>query len=206
MTTRRRRVVLWTAAFIVLWCVLAPFLAYLLIVHKPLSHADAIIVLSGSAVYKERTKKAAELYRQGVAPIVFISNDGGHAGWLDDEETNLPFVELEQRDLIANGVMPDAIIILPGKVSGTDDEAKAMRTEIDSRPLNSLLIVTSSYHTRRAIWTFDKIFVGKSTELGVDAQPPGDGTPSPLFWWLRFRGWQTVAGEYVKMAVYYFYY
>ena len=173
MTTRRKRVVLSTAAFLVIWCLSAPFLAYFLIVRKPISHADAIIVLSGSAVYKERTKKAAELYRQGVAPLIFISNDGGHAGWLDDEETNLPFVELEQRELIANGVMPDAIIILPGKVSGTDDEAKAMRTEIDARPLNSVLIVTSSYHTRRAIWTFDKIFAGTNVELGIDAPPPG---------------------------------
>jgi hypothetical protein len=50
------------------------------------------------------------------------------------------------------------------------------------------------------------VFAGTRTELGIDAPPPGDRTPSPALWWLHYRGWQTVAGEYVKMAVYYFYY
>ena len=163
-------------------------------------------MLSGSAVYKERTRRAAELYREGVAPLVFISNDGGQAGWLDDERTNLPFVELETRDLIANGVMPDAIRTLPLTVYGTDEEAKAMRAEIDARPLNSILIVTSAYHTRRALRTFEKILAPNNIEIGIDAPPPGDRTPLPAWWWLSFRGWQTVAAEYVKMAVYYFYY
>ncbi len=171
-----------------------------------MSQADAIIVLSGSAVYKERTKKAADLYKAGVAPQIFISDDGAHAGWLDDERTHLPFVELEQRSLIANGVMPDAIVVLPGTVSGTDDEASLMRAELEARPVRSLLIVTSAYHTRRALRTFDKILSGTGIEIGIESPPPGDRTPRPGFWWLSPRGWQTVALEYVKIAVYYAYY
>jgi len=37
--------------------------------------------------------------------------------------------------LVANGVLPDAITVLPGQVTGTDSEAKAMAAEIDTRPL-----------------------------------------------------------------------
>lgn len=77
------------------WTLVAPTLARSLIVERPLAHADAILVLSGSAVYKERTREAAQLYNQNVAPVVMITNDGGHAGWSSDEQTNLPFVELE---------------------------------------------------------------------------------------------------------------
>jgi uncharacterized SAM-binding protein YcdF (DUF218 family) len=206
VTARRKRSIVWAAALFVIWSIAAPFLADLLIVKNSLEHADAMIVLSGSAVYKERTRKAADLYRQGIAKRIFISDDGTRSGWLDDEAPHQPFVALEKRELLSHGVPPEAITILPGKVFGTDDEAKAMKAEIDARPLNSLLIVTSAYHTRRAFWTFKKIFGDGKINIGIDAPPPGDRTPRPVYWWLTPRGWQTVAGEYVKLAVYYFYY
>ena len=188
------------------WAFAAPSLATYLIVEKPLEHADAIMVLSGSAVYKERTRKAAELYKQGIAPRILITDDGAHAGWSRDEGTNLAFVELEQRELIANGVTPDAITVLPGQVSGTDYEAKALADEIAARPIGSVLIVTSAYHTRRALRTFEKLLAGKNIDIGIAHPPTGEQTPNPNYWWLQPRGWQTVAGEYVKSAVYYLYY
>ncbi len=188
------------------WIIVAPFLATNLIVEKPLENADAIMVLSGSAVYEERTKKAAELYKQGVAPIVIVTDDGERARWFDSDKTSPTIVELEQRELIANGVMPDAVRVLPGQVAGTDDEAKALRDEIAARPLNSVLIVTSAYHSRRALATFEKILADRNVTLGIASPPPGGDTPTPSYWWLRPRGWQTVAGEYVKIAVYWAYY
>lgn len=187
------------------WIIVAPFLATYLIVEKPLENADAIMVLSGSAVYQERTRKAAELYKQGVAPVVIVTDDGERARWFG-RGGNPTIVELEQRELIANGVMPEAIRVLPGKVAGTDDEAKALRDEIAARPLGSVLIVTSGYHSRRALTTFEKILAEKNVTLGIASPPPGDYTPTPNYWWLRPRGWQTVAGEYVKIAVYWAYY
>lgn len=188
------------------WIILAPWLASYLIVEKPLGHADAMIVLSGAAVYKERTRKAAELYKQGVAPRIFITDDGDRAGWSQGERTNLRFVELEERELIANGVLPDAITVLPGQVFGTDQEAKALADEITVRPVSSVVIVTSAYHSRRALRTFEKILAGKNVEIGIAHAPTGEQTPDPNYWWLVPRGWQMVAWEYVKSAVYYAYY
>jgi len=187
------------------WVVLAPALANYLIVEKPLEHADTIIVLSGSAVYKERTRKAAELYKQGLAPRIFITDDGERSGWSNVENTNPPFVELEQRELISNGVSADAITVLPGVVSGTDQEAKALAAELAARPLDSVMIVTSAYHSRRALRTFERMFAGKAVTLGIEPAAPGENTPPPAYWWLKPRGWQTVAGEYVKSAVYWAY-
>ena len=101
------------AALIAAWVIIAPVFATYLIVEKPLANADAIIVLSGSAVYQERTRKAAELYKQGIAPLIFVTNDVSRAGWSEAEHTNPMFVDLEKRDLIAHGVPPDAIRMLP---------------------------------------------------------------------------------------------
>lgn len=194
--------------FVVLaaWALLAPILATNLVVHRPLAKADAILVLSGSAVYKERTKKAAELYKQGVSPVVIISDDGQRAGWFSGEHGNPRYVDLEQRELSADGVPQEAVIVLPGRVAGTDEEAKSFASKAEELNVKSLLVVTSAYHTRRSLWTFEKILAGKSVEIGIDSPPPGDRTPGPWYWWLTPRGWQTVAFEYVKMTVYYAYY
>lgn len=194
------------AIFLSAWTLFSPHLATHLIVERPLDKADAILVLSGSAVYKERTAKAAELYHEGLAPLIIITNDGTNAGWFSGEQQNPPYVELERRALVANGVPPEAIVQLPGVVAGTDDEAKAIAAEIEARCIRSLGIVTSAYHTRRALWTFDRILADKHIAIGIRSAPPGDRTPGPLYWWLTPRGWQTVAGEYVKIAVYYAYY
>ena len=165
--------ILGVACLIALWIFVAPFLAKWLIVERTLEHADALMVLSGSAVYRERTRIAAELYKQGVAPRIFIT---------------------------------DAITILPGTVSGTDDEAIALRNEIEKSHLDSIVIVTSAYHTRRALWTFEQILADKQVVVGVAFAPPGEFTPRPWSWWLGFRGWRMVAGEYLKFVVYRFYY
>ena len=31
---------------------------------------------------------------------------------------------------------------------------------------------------------------------------PGEETPAPCCWWVTARGWQMVAGEYVKLIYY----
>lgn len=203
---RALKIVALTAASIAVWAVLAPFLATFLIIEKPLDHADAILILSGSAVYQERVRRAAELYKQGVAPLVFITNDASLAGWSRSEQRNPPFVDLEQKALISAGVSPDAIRVLDGEVRGTIEEARVLSAEIDARPVTSVLIVTSAYHTRRALWTFDRVLANRGVELGIEHAPTGDRSPRPTFWWLTLRGWPMVAGEYVKFVWYWAFY
>ena len=77
-----RRTFIYSLIVFSLWIPLAWAAANYLIVEKPLAQADAILVLGGSSVYIERTQKAAELYKQGVAPRILLSNDGARAGWL----------------------------------------------------------------------------------------------------------------------------
>jgi uncharacterized SAM-binding protein YcdF (DUF218 family) len=190
----------------IVWVVCAPLLATRLIVEKPLDQADAILVLGGSATYIERTQKAAELYKMGIAPRVFLTDDGERAGWSKTEQTNLPYFELAKRVLTSHGVPEDAIKILPGEVTGTDWEARVLGKEIETGGLKSVLLVTSAYHSRRALWTFDRFLAGKNVAIGIEHAPTGQQTPAPHFWWLSPRGWQMVAGEYVKSLVYWLYY
>ncbi|MEP6946321.1 MAG: YdcF family protein [Acidobacteriota bacterium] len=188
------------------WFAVAPSLATYLMIERPLVHADAMIVLSGSSVYNERAFRAAELYKQGVSPKIFLTNDGVRAGWSESQKTNPRYVDLAQWDLISLGVPADAITILPGEVSGTESEALVLATEIKQRPLSSVLIVTSAYHSRRALWTFEKAFAGKGVTLGIEHAPLGDLNPKPSNWWHNRLGWKLVGAEYFKAVGYWLFY
>lgn len=188
-----------------LWVAVAPLLAHFLIVLKPIERPEAMIVLSGSSQYVERCRKAAEFYRERKISLIYLTNDGEMSGWSVPDQRNVPFLELERRELVANGVLHDSIRVLGGTVKGTDDEAKAMATEAKAQGLKSVLIVTSPYHTRRAYRAFERMFVETGIQIGVEYAPLTDEQPSPYYWWLSLRGWQLVGGEYVKSAVYWVY-
>lgn len=184
------------------WILFAWFLAWNVIVEKPLERADAILILSGSGVHLERAQKAALVYKQGVASKILLTDDGERAGWSRAERRNPKFVEVTRSNLIVAGVAPESIEILPGEVSGTIDEAGALRLKIEQTGWKSVLIVTSPYHTRRSLWIFDKVLKNNDVRVGIVSPSPGEQSPLPFVWWLTSRGWYLVAGEYVK-AVYY---
>lgn len=194
--------------FLLIWSFIAPFLAKNLIVEKPLERADAIFVLGGSLTYIERTRKAAELFKKGIAPKIFLTNDGGQGGWNQKEKRNPYFYESARWELMAQGVPENAIEVLPEVVESTHDEAILFEKILLERNLKSILLVTSAYHTRRTFSTFETVLRKKnhSIEIGILSPPTGLQTPSTDYWWLRPRGWQFVAGEYLKIVYYWFYY
>ena len=202
----RRRAVLAAAVLVALWPLAAWAAALALVQTAGLARADALVVLSGSSVYVERSRRAAELYRAGRAPLVVLTSDGQRGGWSEALQTNPLFVERAREELLRGGVPAERIEVLPGTVRGTHDEAVAARAYAGREGLRSLLFVTSAYHTRRTLWTARRAFRGSGVEVGVEAAGPGGQTPPPATWWLHGRGWGSVALEYPKMVYYYWKY
>lgn len=199
---RLRRLLKWLLVFILVWPVLAWVGARALILSAPLNSADAIVVLSGSSTYVERTHKAAELYRQGRAPLVLLTNDNMRGGWSSAQQRNPYFVERATDELIEQGVPAEKIRIVPGLASGTHEEVLLVKDYTTAQGLRSILVVTSAYHSRRALRTLRQNFNGMGTTIGLEPVPPGWQTPAPAFWWLRFQGWRSVGAEYVKLIYY----
>ena len=173
-----------------------------LIVRSDLAHADALAVLAGSATYLERTDWASRLYKEGRAPVIILTNDNVQGGWSVDEQRNPMFVELAAEELRRKGVPAEKIKTISAAVSSTYEEALRLREYAINHDLRSILIVTSSYHSRRARWTLDRVFEGSGIAIGLDAPGPGLQTPAPATWWWHGSGWQTVPGEYVKIIYY----
>lgn len=184
------------------WSILAWSAARLLIVNAPLEQAEAIAVLSGSAAYKERTRLAAELFKSSRGQRIILTNDNEQGGWSSREERNPFFYELERAELLSLGVPGERIVVLLEPVSSTDGEAVVLREYAEANRLKSLLVVTSAYHSRRALWTLRRAFAGSGTRVGLEAVKTGLQTPGPATWWLHMGGWNAVPVEYFKLVYY----
>lgn len=127
-----------------------------LVIESPIPNPDAIIVLGGEP--QARPVLAASLYQKGVAPRVFIIGTGDHP-------TN-------RRALLQAGVPEDRITI--EKESRTTwENAQLAKPLLEASGVRRALLVTSSFHARRALATFQQRIPG--IEFGV--------TTSRIGWW-----------------------
>lgn len=195
-------IVLAAVAVFFVWSLVAWIAAEALMVTVPLERADAIVVLSGSGAYVERTRLAAQLYSTGRAPIIILTNDAQMGGWSEAQKRNPLFKERARDELLTVGVPASRIELAPGSITNTYDEGLSLREHAERRGQRSLLIVTSAYHSRRALWTLQQVFRGSSVSLGMESVPPGQQMPSPGVWWLSLAGWRAVALEYPKLLYY----
>lgn len=128
----------------------------LLVIESPISQADAILVLGGES--QARPVTAARLYREGVASKVFIIGTGDH-------ETN-------RRALLSGGVPEDRITI-ERESKSTLENADFAKPLLEAAGVRRVLLVTSSFHARRALATFQQRIPGIA--FGV--------TTSRIGWW-----------------------
>ena len=203
----RRRILLAVLVCLLVWPPIAWAAAQLLIVSSdPESPVDAIVVLSGSSTYVERADWAAKLYREGRAPVVVLTDDKLISGWNAKEERNPFFYELAAQELQKRGVPAAQIEVIPEAALGTYFESLNVCEYATTKRLKKLVVVTSAYHSRRALWSIRRACSHAQLETSVSAPSPGWQTPSPWTWWLRRWGWRVVAGEYVKLVYYWWHY
>ena len=160
-----------------------------------------MVVLSGSAVYEERLRHAARIYHQRRTRMILLTDDGLAGRWSRARQRNLRSIERGRDMLLESGVQGEHIVLLSQRVDGTYDEARAVQAYARARGLRSVLIVTSPYHTRRALWVFRRVLAADAVSVGVDPAA-GEQSPGAWLWWLSGRGWLTVGAEYPKLAYY----
>jgi uncharacterized SAM-binding protein YcdF (DUF218 family) len=102
--------------------------------------------------------------------------------------------------LQALGVTSDRVVVLPRRVGNTRDEAMAVAAYRATHPLGRLVVVTSPYHTRRALAVFASV-LGGSVRLGV--HPATERSPAkPDRWWRASYDRAYVAYEWTALAWY----
>jgi len=202
VTARRRTLVKILLVCILIWPFAAWVAARFLIIEAPLAKADAIVVLGGSANYKERAREATRLLLEGRASAILLTNDNQRGPWSSEAQRNLYFYERSLEEIHNAGAPDKSVDVLMNQVSTTHEEAELVKQYAVDNGFRSVLIVTSAYHSRRALWTFSRVFRDTGIQVGLTPVPPGSESPRPATWWLTARGWRLVPTEYVKMIYY----
>lgn len=195
-----RRFVIGALVLVILIVGLVLAAPFLLIVSEPLPQTDAIIVLAGSREFLVRNQKAAELYNAKVSDHIILTNDGIQGGWNNELKRNPYFVEKAQWELERDGVAPSSIEILEPTISGgTRDEARFVIDSIKDRNYRSVLLVTSPFHTRRALISYQTAVTNAGVKLDIGIVPANQKD----HWQFSPSAWIEIGKEYIKNFYYF---
>jgi uncharacterized SAM-binding protein YcdF (DUF218 family) len=167
-------VILWTIAILRMTLpALLNTIGEALIRSEPVVRADLIIALGGDR-YCLREKKAAEIYLEGYAKRIIVSGvqyiPGIHTGdWA--------------RNYVVGLGVKEADVIVLRETWNTREEAKRLTRLMRENGWSSALVVTSPYHSRRALYTLEKA----APELRFTSVPVDPRHPEwrPEKWWTR---------------------
>ena len=103
----------------------------------------------------------ADVYKEGLAPRIFISREELPDGYATLIERGLIYPESVELliDLLKKlGIPGSSILTSDIQVRSTLEEAQVVKEVVKDREYRSLIIITSPTHTRRAWLTYKKVF------------------------------------------------
>lgn len=179
----------------------SPFAGRYLIVEMPLEKADALVVLAGGNT--GRWLEAADLYREGYARHLLLSP--GYPDPVGDrlraQGIRYPSEAQVMRDVYSQlGVPAAQIEIMPTGYDNTADEAAGARRIARERGWTSIIVVSAKYHTRRALYAFQREFEG--TGITVQVRGSRHEHPRPDGWWRHRSDLRWVLSETQRLIAY----
>jgi uncharacterized SAM-binding protein YcdF (DUF218 family) len=172
-----------------------------LVVDHPLKKADVIVCMMGDPV--ERGLAAAEAFQKGFAPYILVGREAlpDGADVLKEKGVTYP----ESRDLLITllqelGVPKTSCIASEQPVDSTFEEAQMIREFVTVRSYNSIIIVTSPFHTRRTWLCCKKVF--EQDDVDIIMLPTRYSHFSSENWWEKRKYIREVIIEYQKILYY----
>jgi uncharacterized SAM-binding protein YcdF (DUF218 family) len=173
---------------------------YLIVEHTP-QKSDLIVCLAGGNV--ERGLAVADAYQRGLAPRVFMAREVPPDGYALLEGRGVEYpesVDLMRMLLEDLGVPRSAFFTSERSSKSTFEEAKLVRELVMNSDYNSLIVVTTPYHCRRAWFTFRKVFEGDDVRILMLPSSYSDFRAED--WWKKRRYVREVIIEYEKLIYY----
>lgn len=176
-----------------------PLFGKFLVIRDPLESADAVLSLAGD---QRRPRYAAELFLKGYARWFIITPLP-----LDSQRDRDLYIRYVKHTALRMGVPQEAILLVPETGNTTFEEANNVKRFLEQNNINSLLVVTSPWHTRRSKLIFQDVF--KDSDKHISIQPMSNNvyghrehTYRPEEWWTYRLGRDPTLSEYVKLFAY----
>jgi len=160
------------------------------VVDDPSAPSDALIVLGDDNYAADRAFHAAELYREGVAPVVVASGRM--------LRRNVSLADVMEHDLESFGVPDKSVVKLSHSAQNTREEAVETARLIQARGWKRVIVVTSNYHARRARFIYERVL-----PPGVTLRVSGarDSEFDPTRWWQTRQGVKLFLSELAAYLV-----
>jgi uncharacterized SAM-binding protein YcdF (DUF218 family) len=145
--------------------------------------AEAIVIYGGN---RERTDYGLELYQQSMAPEVWRTGYGSSREGI---------IQLALRE----GVPPEDFLWL--ETYSTWEDGAEIAATIQQRNVESVLLITDWWHSRRAVCSA-QIHLGESDVTLYYTSSPSQMPDRPDNWWRSRYGWYHVSSELGKFGFY----
>jgi uncharacterized SAM-binding protein YcdF (DUF218 family) len=164
-------------------------------------HSDAMVILMGN--FPDRVLQAADLYHEGRAgKLIIVEESMGPFRTLEARGANIISSTNQTRNAcIALGIPADSITVLPGDARSTQDEAIVVRDYMSRcTTMDTLLLVSSSAHMRRASMIFRAALCDSEPPVFIGCSPSAYSDFDAKHWWRGKEDIQKVFTEFVKMT------
>ncbi len=158
--------------------------------------ADHVMILPGDETL--RPLVGAAIFNSGLArnvlvPVTRVSAD-------EKDGISLPTSEIVRHILKHRGIPNEKILSLPGASRTTFDDARALAAYLESKPQDTVIVITNAFHSRRTRYIFRQVLGPMSGRLRFVAAPnPGFADDN---WWQTRSGVRIVLSENLKLAFY----
>jgi uncharacterized SAM-binding protein YcdF (DUF218 family) len=166
-----------------------------LVFQDELEPSDAIVVLVGSST-GNRIEEAVRIFKKGMGKILVFSGYSYYPGMGSHRGMKQYAIKL--------GVPEDKIVAEKaiGETS-TWGEALANIKLLKRLKAKSLILVTSSFHTRRSHWVYERVIKSLNMHITLRVQPAYDPKVPYPGWWKIRSGKKYVFDEYIKFFYYF---
>jgi uncharacterized SAM-binding protein YcdF (DUF218 family) len=167
-----------------------------LVFQEELEPSDAIVVLAGSST-GNRIEEAVRLFDNGMGKVLVFSGYSYYPG-MDSHRGMKQYA-------IKLGVTEDKIVAEKKTIGETSTWGEALNNMklLKRLKAKSFILVTSSFHTRRSHWVYERVIKSLNMDIALRVQPAYDPKVPYPGWWKIRSGKKYVFDEYIKIFYYF---
>ena len=163
-----------------------------------------VVILMGSIA--DRALEAADVYNEGYADsVVLVDSYMNGYDKLVERGVVIPgYADISKMAAVELGIPQNLVVLLEGNARSTRDEAVTIKEYLmDNKEITTIVLVTSSYHSKRSKLIFSKVLKELDRVVKVIARPSKYDDFNPERWWSRREDAKRVVLEYLKLSYFY---